>query len=100
GSPVLLQPGVGAGRAALDDLAVEVVGVGPQAAEEFLDADAGLAAEASASWYASRPCSPRPRSSSARTQAALMANSSAPMSTIRPRKPCLVSIFPCQRDMA
>src|SRR5690606_2018574 len=41
----LLQPGVGAGQDAPDDLAVEVVGVGPQAAEEFLDPDAGLAAE-------------------------------------------------------
>src|SRR3546814_8506980 len=40
-----LQPLVGARHDALDDLAVEVVGVGPQAVEEFLDADAGLAAE-------------------------------------------------------
>ena len=35
----------------------------------------------------------------ARTQTALIANSSAPMSTIRPRKPCLCSSRPCQRAM-
>ncbi len=38
-------------------------------------------------------------SSWARVQAALIANSSAPMSTIRPRKPCLRSSLPCQRAM-
>ena len=41
----LLQPGVRAGQHAVDDLAVEVVGVGPQPAEQLLDADAGLPAE-------------------------------------------------------
>ena len=58
----------------------------------------------SASWYAALPSSRRAiasrRTFSARTHTALIANSSAPMSTIRPRKPCLVSMRPCQRDMA
>src|SRR5947208_1393575 len=36
----------------------------------------------------------------ARTQVAAIANSSAPMSTTRPRNPCLRSIFPRQRAIA
>src|SRR4051794_8775578 len=37
-----LQPLVGPAEHSLDHLAVEVVGVGPQSVEEFLDTDAGL----------------------------------------------------------
>ena len=36
----------------------------------------------------------------ARTQVAAMANSSAPMSTMRPRNACFRSIAPCQRPIA
>ena len=83
------------------DLAVEVVGVGPQPVEQLLDPQPGLAAEGVGELVRRRGRGRRvTRSISARTQAALIANSSAPMSTIRPRKPCLVSIRPCQRDMA
>lgn len=41
----LLQPGVRTGQHARDDLAVQVVGVGPQPPEELVHADAGLPAE-------------------------------------------------------
>ena len=54
-------------------------------------------ASASSSRSGRARCRSSAASSCARTQTALIANSSAPMSTIRPRKPCLRSSLPCQR---
>ena len=81
---------------------VGVVGVGPQPLEQLVDPQPGLLRRTRR--RARRP--PRPGSgrrrgaSRAREQAAAIANSSAPMSTIRPRKPCRYSSFACQRRHA
>ena len=96
----VLKPGVAAGQHATCQRRVGGVCVAPQLAKQLLGTQLRLGAERPANSTATEPRSvplAAVTSSCARTHAALMANSSAPMSTIRPRKPCLCSSRPCHR---
>ena len=97
----LLQPGDRPVEHGGGEPAVGVVGVVHSAVNSSSTRMRACRQKVSASYRASAPCAPVAARCSARTHAALIANSSAPMSTIRPRKSCFgTPACACQRDIA
>ena len=98
----LLEPRVAPLEHLLGERVVGVVVVGEQLAEQRVDAPAGLACRTGRRARPPRRRAPgAPRAASARRRAAAeIANSSAPMSTIRPSTACFFSSLACQRLIA